>query len=58
MIVVSNASPLIVLAKIGHLELLHTLFGDVRISSEVLQEVTVLGAGRPAADAAQVIGAR
>lgn len=49
MIVVCNASPLISLARIGQLPLLHTLFADVWIAAEVHQEVAVAGAGRPAA---------
>ena len=51
MIVVSNSSPLITLARIGRLELLRQLFGHIHISSEVHEEVVVRGAGRPAAEA-------
>ena len=51
MIVVSNSSPLITLARIGRLDLLTQLFGRVNIASEVYHEVVVRGAGRPAADA-------
>jgi uncharacterized protein len=50
-IVVSNSSPLITLARIGRLDLLKQLFGRVHIAAEVHQEVVVRGAGRPAADA-------
>jgi uncharacterized protein len=48
-IVVSNSSPLITLARIGRLELLRRLFGHIHIASEVREEVVVRGAGRPAA---------
>lgn len=51
MIVVSNASPLITLTRIGHLDLLKQLFGRLHISGEVREEVVVRGASRPAADA-------
>ncbi len=49
MIVVSNASPLISLSRIGQLELLPKLFQTVFVAEEVFQEVTVAGAGKPAA---------
>lgn len=49
MTVVSNSSPLIVLAKIGCFDLLYKLFGAVTISSEVYSEVVVKGAGQPGA---------
>ncbi|HZM01449.1 MAG TPA: hypothetical protein VFC44_00370 [Candidatus Saccharimonadales bacterium] len=51
MIVVSNSSPLITLARIGRLDLLKQLFGRIHIAGEVRQEVVVRGVGRPAADA-------
>ena len=51
MIVVSNASPLISLSRIGQLELLPQLFQAVSVAEEVFQEVTVAGAGKPAASA-------
>ena len=51
MIVVSNASPLISLSRIGQLELLPQLFETVFVAEEVFQEVTVAGAGKPAASA-------
>jgi uncharacterized protein len=38
-IVVSNASPLISLGAVGHLELLHGLFGEISIPQAVLLEV-------------------
>lgn len=40
MIVVSNAGPLIALARIGHLSLLHRLYGGLLIPSAVQAEVT------------------
>ena len=49
MIVVSNASPLISLSRIGQLELLPQLVQTVSVAEEVFQEVTVAGAGKPAA---------
>jgi predicted nucleic acid-binding protein len=50
-IVVSNSSPLITLARTGQLNLLRQLFGRVHIPEEVRREVVVRGAGRPAAEA-------
>lgn len=50
MIVVSNASPLITLARANHLHNLHRLFGDIFVPSEVHSEIVVAGAGRPGAD--------
>jgi len=50
-IVVSNSSPLITLARTGQLDLLRQLFGQVHIAEEVRQEVVVRGAERPAAEA-------
>ncbi|MEP6912442.1 MAG: DUF3368 domain-containing protein [bacterium] len=46
MIVVSNATPLIILAKVGYFELLQKLFAEITISQEVWTEVVVKGAGR------------
>lgn len=45
-IVVSDATPLIALAKIGQLAWLPDLFGKVLIPSAVYTEITVAGAGR------------
>jgi predicted nucleic acid-binding protein len=45
-IVVSDASPIIALSRIGHLELLHALFGEVIVPERVRQEVLV-GPGGP-----------
>jgi predicted nucleic acid-binding protein len=47
--VVSNASPLILLAGIGRLDVLQSLFVAVEISQEVRDEVTIRGAGRSGA---------
>jgi len=47
--VVSNASPLITLARIGHLDSLHKLYETVHIPSEVYNEVVIAGAGMPGA---------
>jgi uncharacterized protein len=49
--VVSNASPLITLARLGHLDLLRKLYDAVYISTEVYNEVVVAGAGMPGAAA-------
>ena len=45
MIVVSDSSPLIVLAKIDCFSLLEKLYGTITISSEVYAEVVIAGAG-------------
>jgi predicted nucleic acid-binding protein len=49
-IVVSNSSPLITLARVGQFDLLRKLFSEIHIADEVRQEVVVRGAGRPAAE--------
>jgi predicted nucleic acid-binding protein len=46
-IAVSNASPLIILAKISHFHLPQRLFNEITISEEVWDEVVVDGAGLP-----------
>jgi uncharacterized protein len=46
-IAVADSSPLIILARIGCFDLLNKLFSPLYISSEVRQEVVVLGAGLP-----------
>jgi predicted nucleic acid-binding protein len=46
---VSNASPLISLARIGKLDLLRQLYGELTIPSAVWQEVVVEGVGQPGA---------
>jgi predicted nucleic acid-binding protein len=43
-IVIADAGPLIALARIAHLELLHTLFGSVSVTSIVADEVLHGGA--------------
>ena len=47
--VVSNASPLINLARIGHLALLNSVYGRITIPEAVWHEVVVAGAGKPGA---------
>ena len=47
--VVSDASPLIALARIGHFDLLPKLYGTIVISTEVYNEVVIAGAGLPGA---------
>ncbi|MGD0130669.1 MAG: DUF3368 domain-containing protein [Bryobacteraceae bacterium] len=49
MIVVSDSSPLISLAKIEAFQLLDQLYGKLTISAEVFREVVVSGAGLPGA---------
>ena len=46
MIVISNSSPLIALAKVGLLGLLKALFGEVIIPRAVWAEVVEHGGGR------------
>ena len=53
MIVVSNASPLIILAGIGFFELTKYLFKEIIISQEVWDEVVINGAGLPGSREAQ-----
>ena len=50
MSIVSNASPLINLARIGKLDLLRQLYGELFVPEAVWQEVVVEGAGHPGAD--------
>jgi predicted nucleic acid-binding protein len=45
--IVSNASPLINLARIDELDLLRELYGELLIPEAVWQEVVVKGAGQP-----------
>jgi uncharacterized protein len=49
-IVVSNSSPLIALARIGRLNLLASLYKRILIPEEVQHEVTVAGRGLPGAE--------
>jgi predicted nucleic acid-binding protein len=51
--IVSNASPLIHLARIGQLDLLHQLYGELVVPEAVWHEVVVEGAGQPGADEVQ-----
>ncbi len=48
--VVSNASPLINLARIGKLGLLRDLYEELTIPDAVWREVVLEGAGQPGAD--------
>ena len=50
MIVVSDSSPLISLARIGELEILRCLYGEILIPQAVWDEIVVEGEGRPGAD--------
>ena len=50
MIVISNATPLITLAKIRQFDLLEKLLTEIVISDEVWNEVVVSGAGRSDSD--------
>jgi predicted nucleic acid-binding protein len=52
--VVSNASALINLARIGKLDLLHELYGRLTIPEAVWQEVVIKGAGQPGSDEVKV----
>jgi predicted nucleic acid-binding protein len=47
MIVISNASPLIMLAKLGLFDLLQRLFSHLTVAQEVWHEVALQGAGLP-----------
>ena len=46
MSIVSNSSPLVSLARIGRLDLLSQLYGELTIPEAVWQEVVVEGAGQ------------
>jgi predicted nucleic acid-binding protein len=48
-VVVSDSSCLIALSKIGHLEILQKLFGNIVIPAAVYREVVIQGAGKPGA---------
>ncbi len=50
MIVVSNSSPLIALARIGRLNLLASFYNQILIPAEVHHEVTAAGRGLPGAE--------
>jgi hypothetical protein len=53
MVVLSNSTPLIYLAKMGELNLLRSLFTEVIAADKVYEEVVVQGAGKPGADEVQ-----
>ncbi len=46
-VIVSNASPIIILSMIRELGRLQELFGSVRITPEIYEEVATRGRGRP-----------
>ncbi|MBV9401648.1 MAG: hypothetical protein JO062_26970 [Bryobacterales bacterium] len=48
--VVSDASPIIALARIGCLGFLNQVYGRVHIAREVYEEVVIAGSGLPGAD--------
>jgi hypothetical protein len=48
--IVSNASPLINLARIETLDLLHQLYGKLFVPEAVWQEIVIEGAGQPGAE--------
>jgi predicted nucleic acid-binding protein len=56
MSIVSNASPLIGLARLGQLKLLLQLYGDLTIPEAVWQEVVLEGAGQPGAEEIETAG--
>ena len=49
MIVVSNTSPLIALARAGRLDLIHAIHGEIIVPDAVFNEITMAGAGEPGA---------
>lgn len=49
MIVVSNTSPIVNLAVVGHLDLLQQLYDRVMIPQAVYDEIVVAGTGQPGA---------
>jgi predicted nucleic acid-binding protein len=50
-IVVADSSCLIGLSKIGQLDILRELFGEIRVPAAVYHEVVIMGAGKPGAEA-------
>jgi hypothetical protein len=52
-IVLADSSPLITLARAQYFDLLHEFYGEVIVSREVRDEVTVAGTGLPGADEMQ-----
>lgn len=55
MSIVSNASPLINLTRIGKLSVLQELYGELIIPGAVWQEIVVEGAGQPGADEVKAV---
>ncbi len=53
MIVVSNTSPIVSLASIGHLKILQQLYGKIMIPQAVHHEIVVKGAGKPGSEEVQ-----
>jgi uncharacterized protein len=49
-IVLADSSPLITLARARYFDLLNEIYGEVIVSREVYDEITVAGAGLPGAD--------
>ena len=49
MIVVSNTSPLIALARAGRLDLMQAIHSEIIVPDAVFNEITVAGAGEPGA---------
>lgn len=52
--VVSNSGPLMALAKIGQIHLLHSLYEEILIPSAVFEEAVVNGLARGEADAISI----
>ena len=50
MVVISDTSPLINLAIIGHLTLVPSLFGKVIMPDSVYQEIVLTGSGLPGSE--------
>lgn len=50
MIVVSNSSPLISLARLGEIGILQRLYGEIWIPQAVWNEIVIEGEGRPGAE--------
>jgi len=45
-IVVSNTSPIVNLATVGHLDLLQQLYGEITIPESVYHEIVIVGSGK------------
>jgi len=52
--VVSNASPLIALARVGHLDLLSRLYGEIVVPDATWNEVVIEGKGQPGSEELRV----